>query len=238
MDKALESVLGQLEAALAPEDLGRQLLSELRCALPGYRVRRETVDVADLLLTLGLHCEWPSSLAAQREGDSDALRALLRAFVSTHEAWTREVRVSGDHQQLTLQVPEPQRQHSAYLDHLVSLQRARLDEAGLTIAVPAAQEAPVDLERFRHSTFDDPEFQRELFHSFREEGTRQLGALRQRFARETLHSLRGSAALLGAERLVALLKNQETVLDPGSLPELEAEFQRVFHWLEQHLDSR
>ncbi len=104
---------------------------------------------------------------------------------------------------------------------------------------PAQQQemvgAPVDLDALNRSCMDDEEFERELIETFTAEGRRQFGSLAVNYSAYTLHSLKGSAGMVGALRLASMLGEQEKALQKEQLPELEAEFNRVVAFLQLRL---
>ena len=94
---------------------------------------------------------------------------------------------------------------------------------------------PVDLEALNRSCMDDAEFERELIETFTAEGQRQLAGLALNYTSHILHSLKGSAGMVGAMRLAELLGEQEKALQKDQLPVLEAEFKRVVEFLQARL---
>lgn len=94
---------------------------------------------------------------------------------------------------------------------------------------------PVDLEALNRSCMDDAEFERELIETFTAEGRRQLASLALNYSSHILHSLKGSAGMVGAMRLAALLDEQEKALQKDQLPVLEGEFNRVVTFLQERL---
>lgn len=95
--------------------------------------------------------------------------------------------------------------------------------------------APVDVDALNRSCMDDEEFERELIETFTAEGRRQFASLAINYSAHTLHSLKGSAHMVGAIRLAAMLGEQEKALQKEQLPELEAEFNRVLAFLQMRL---
>ena len=95
--------------------------------------------------------------------------------------------------------------------------------------------SPVDLEALNRSCMDDAEFERELVDTFAAEGQRQLAGLALKYTSHILHSLKGSAAMVGALRLAELLDEQEKTLQKDHLPILQAEFKRVVDFLQARL---
>lgn len=176
-------------------------------------------------------------LQAVRRGRPEAMALLLRALGGDHPP---TVRVSGDTQQLCLDAPGLAVQPGPLAVTLAELLGARLDQGHL-FCCPCPELArsvgppPVDVETLARSTMGDAEFERELIETFLAEGHRQFASLSRNYVAPTLHSLKGSAAMVGALRLADLLDEQEHALDKQRLPVLEAEFARVVDWLQAHL---
>lgn len=200
----------------------------------------------DVLQAIGEACgigyQIQGDLQLRRWGDAEAVQSLLRTFVWSfaparigclqaeqgRDAHCVRFSVVAE----TLPAPHP----SPYLQSLAAALKASWEGPQLTMPLAQTEadaDPPVDIEFFLESTFNDPGFQRELSEAFREEGTRQLLSLRDNYTRDTLHSLRGSAALIGAKRLARMLETEEKALNPAALEALETEFGRVLGWLDQ-----
>ncbi|MBS2039426.1 Hpt domain-containing protein [bacterium] len=198
----------------------------------------------DLARRHGLQLSVRSGLAGLRWGDLFALEYLLlslcwRAFGvrvpalclegNEAEIWVTAAAEPGD---AWLAGP--------FLSYLLGLVRGSTGGAELFRCPCPAQEpemmgTPVDLEALHRSCMDDEEFEQELIETFTAEGRRQLASLSINFSSHTLHSLKGSAAMVGATRLASMLGEQEKALDKDQLPELEAEFNRVLAFLQLRL---
>lgn len=192
----------------------------------------------------GLRLQLREGLEPLRWGHPQALEYLLlaicwRAFGEPFPV----LQVDGDASELTFEAAQPPAERNlkgplvAYLLGQVS---GRLGEQPLLRCSCFAQQAemvgtPVDLEALNRSCMDDSEFERELIETFTAEGRRQLLSLALNYSSHTLHSLKGSAGMVGAMRLAEMLGEQEKALEKDQLPELEAEFNRVVAFLQSRL---
>lgn len=192
----------------------------------------------------GLRLELVEGLDVLRWGHPQALEFLLlalcwRAFGESPPT----LRLDGDPAEISFEVAQTvgeARLRGPLVHHLLALLGARIAEKPLLRCPCLAQQpemvgAPVDLEALNRSCMDDAEFERELIETFTAEGRRQLAGLALNYSSQTLHSLKGSAGMVGALRLAEMLGEQEKALQKDQLPELEAEFNRVVAFLQSRL---
>ena len=183
------------------------------------------------------------ALAGQRRGQPEAMlllvRTLCRASLGQRAV---DLQVEGDQDHLAFRVVGGAVEHGPLADQLVERLGATLGlGTPLLFRCPCpagsflSSGAPIDLNTLQLSTMNDRDFERELITTFLAEGRRQFSSLAQNYSVSTLHSLKGSAAMVGAVPLARLLDEQEHALDSRRLPDLEAEFKRVVSWLEQRL---
>lgn len=199
---------------------------------------------ADLGRRRGLLIQPLEGLAPLRFGHPQALEYLLLALnwrVFGEKA--PPVAIEGDDAELVFISASPngsERARGPLVDYLTAQVGGRFVEGGLFRCPCLAQQqemvgSPVDLEALNRSCMDDAEFERELIETFTAEGRRQLASLALNYTSHTLHSLKGSAGMVGALRLAEMLGQQEKALDKAQLPELEAEFHRVVAFLQSRL---
>lgn len=192
----------------------------------------------------GLQLRLGEGLAVLRWGHPQALEYLLLALC--WRAFGQSVpplSIEGDPAELSFAASETVGEvpgEGPLVLYLLARVGARLGENYLFRCPCMAQQAemtgaPVDLEALNRSCMDDPEFERELIETFTAEGRRQLAGLALNYTSHTLHSLKGSAGMVGALRLAELLGEQEKALQKDQLPELEAEFNRVVAFLQSRL---
>ena len=199
---------------------------------------RHLADRHDLRLQLR------EGLATLRWGQPQALEYLLlalcwRAFGQPFPP----LQLDGDDGELAFQAPQnvsDELLRGPLVSHLLGQVSGRVGERDLLRCPCLAQQkemigAPVDLEALNRSCMDDAEFERELIETFTAEGRRQLASLGLNYTSHTLHSLKGSAAMVGALRLAEMLGEQEKALQKDQLSELEAEFNRVVAFLQSRL---
>lgn len=195
----------------------------------------------DVSLRHGLQVRLVEGLALLRWGQPQALEYLLVALC--RRAFGESVPpllIDGDPAELFFEASETAVQaqvNGPLVLYLLAQLGARLDDKQLFCCPCPAQQAemagtPVDLEALNRSCMDDAEFERELIETFTAEGRRQLAGLALNYTAHTLHSLKGSAGMVGAMRLAELLGEQEKALQKDQLPELEAEFNRVVAFLQ------
>lgn len=192
----------------------------------------------------GLQLQLADGLAALRWGYPQALEFLVLALCWRGFAGTLPpLRVDGDASEIAFETSTTPSQESLggpLVTYLLAEVGGRLGERQLLRCPCLAQQpemvgAPVDLEALNRSCMDDLEFERELIETFTAEGRRQLAGLALNYSSHTLHSLKGSAGMVGALRLAELLGEQEKALQKDQLPELEAEFNRVVAFLQSRL---
>lgn len=199
---------------------------------------------ADLARRHGLRIRLRPGIAALRWGDLLALEYLLVAICwRAYGVRVPELTLEGDDWEIWLtaaQAPEDEGLTGPFLNHLMGLLKASVGGGELFRCPCPAQQpemigSPVDLDALNRSCMDDEEFEQELIETFTAEGRRQFASLAINYSAHTLHSLKGSAAMVGALRLSAMLDEQEKSLDKEQLPELEAEFHRVLAFLQSRL---
>lgn len=196
-------------------------------------------DWAQSLREDGFEVELSPVLLAGRRGQPEAMRLLLRCLCNGQYP---ALNVSGDGASLCLSAAGFAAQVGPLAVTLAERLNAQLGgEDGHLFSCPCPSTttgpAPVDRETLVRSTMGDTEFEKELIETFLEEGRRQFASLSRNYAAPTLHSLKGSAAMVGALRLADLLGEQEHALEKQRLPLLQAEFARVVEWLEGHLEG-
>jgi HPt (histidine-containing phosphotransfer) domain-containing protein len=192
----------------------------------------------------GLRVQIQEGLPRLRWGHPQALEYLLlavcwRAFGLS----VPTLKLGGDDCELTFQAPgriAEEQVAGPFVAYLLGLVAGRLCEQELLRCPCLAQQqemvgTPVDVEALNRSCMDDAEFERELIETFTAEGHRQLAGLALNYNSHTLHSLKGSAGMVGALRLAEMLGEQEKALQKEQLPELEAEFNRVVAFLQSRL---
>ncbi|MCW5872141.1 MAG: hypothetical protein KIS61_33125, partial [Candidatus Eremiobacteraeota bacterium] len=147
-----------------------------------------------------LQLQWAEGLPTLRRGRPQALEYLLLAL-----GWRgfAPLRIGGDDAELTFEAAgtvDEESLRGPLLAYLLAQLGARLDDGRLLRCPCPAQQSgvPVDLEALNRSCMDDAEFERELIETFTAEGRRQLASLAFNYSSHTLHSLKGSAAMVGA----------------------------------------
>ncbi|MBN9416267.1 MAG: Hpt domain-containing protein [Candidatus Eremiobacteraeota bacterium] len=226
---------GNLACEFARRDGGPQL----------FEVQAWAVDVGR---RRGLLLQPREGLVSLRWGHPQALEYLLvalnwQAFGETPPSISIAISIEGDDSELVFLSTLPQgreRVRGPLVDYLAAQVGARFSPGELFRCPCLAQQqemvgSPVDLDALNRSCMDDAEFERELIETFTAEGRRQLGSLALNYSSHTLHSLKGSAGMVGAMRLAEMLGQQEKALEKEHLPELEAEFNRVVAFLQSRL---
>ncbi len=125
--------------------------------------------------------------------------------------------------------------------------------AGRTVLRPTPEEAvPVNMQRLNDITDGDADFEQELIHSFLTEMERHLADLefamgegRVEEVRRQAHTIKGSSANAGAERLQEIAQKIEQAFQEkrpvrpyGLCEDLRCEFDRVRNYLVVHLESQ
>ena len=194
----------------------------------------------------GLEIHLAPGVECRRWGYPVALEYLLVALCwRSHGSQTPALQLAGDLSEVCIQGPanpDDLLLSGPLVSHLMSHLAARFGdsmEEMFRCPCPARQtkllSSPVDLEAFNRSCMDDTEFERELIDTFTAEGQRQLAGLATNYTAHVLHSLKGSAGMIGALRLAELLGEQEKALQKDQLPVLQAEFERVVDFLQARL---
>lgn len=186
----------------------------------------------------------------RREGQAEYLAALLRALCwEQFPSGCPPLQVTGDQSEIRVVCAQESRwvpRPGVLVSTLADLLPVQLGRDGSwlfrcncpSLETAAALPEAVDLDTLQRSTMDDPEFEDELIDAFLEEGTRQMEHLGRDYNSRTLHSLKGSANMVGALTLAGQLGEQEHRLELAQLPALKQEFERVRAWLVRYRAQR
>lgn len=174
-------------------------------------------------------------LQGRRKGHPDSLEILLRALLLEGSP----LELGGDERNLWVHCLCCEAS-GLILRHLLAGLEGHCDPPSKIVLpwpVEPQVDSCVDLEILARSALDDREFEGELIQTFLAEAERQLESLRLNFSARTLHSLKGSASMMGALPLAGLIDQQERLMQPESLPQLQAEFERVARLLKTRIEG-
>ena len=175
-------------------------------------------------------------LQGRRKGYPQALEILLRALLLE----SSPLKIGGDERNLWFECQYSEAS-GLILRHLLTRLEGHCvppNKVVLPWPVEPQGDSSVDLDILARSSLDDREFEGELIRTFLTEAERQLESLRLNFSARTLHSLKGSASMMGALPLAGLIDQQERLMQPESLPRLQAEFDRVARVLRGRLQDQ